>query len=1136
MNPLEKIIDKLKIKPTLEQREQVEVVLGAPKQEEVIIRNITIREDINKNYQRDALKEKLKASKMSKVTIRIPAKEPAETHSAAPVFKPSKKPVKTAKKISLIIEEEDEDEHEKGEVELMKDEGAVVPQPRKKGRTTEKAKKGVAILGPEEFVQIGDVPIIDRIYKKDPPVKYKVSSYYMNNREIFVNFINSLFEPYRKELEDDTSIISCDTIGSGSDSFSLLTHQQIVRDYINLYTPYRGLLLFHGLGSGKTCTSIAIAEGMKNNKRIIIMTPASLRRNYMEELKKCGDFIYKKNQNWTWISTDSHPDQIDTLSMLLSLPVEYIKRKHGAWLINIKEPPNYPTLTSQDKKSLDEQLDEMIQIKYTFINYNGLRSNRLKELTNNFEKNLFDDAVVIIDEAHNFISRIVNKISKEKDIAVNDKGEKEYLPKALSLKLYHYLLDAKSARVVLLTGTPIINYPNEIGVLFNILRGYIKTWEMQLDIKTNKKISTDTLQSILMRDKNLDYLDYSPASNKLYVTRNPLGFKNKIKESSGYLGVTNEKKDETGKSVFDSEYISDNDFERKLIGYLKRNDIEVIPNSVKIHNYTALPDKLDNFITRFIDPVTKSIKNIESFKRRIVGLTSYFRSAQEDLLPRYEKTPEYYHVIKIPMSPYQFKVYESARKEERKMEKSSKKKQGSFDKDGIYKDATSTYRIFSRLFCNFVMPVPPGRPMPREASEVQNMENLLKAAEKEEIRQDIDADNEGELEGDVALNAIGDVTYQDRINNAIKEIKNNASEYLSPEGLQTYSPKFLHILDNIMDPEYKGLHLVYSQFRTLEGIGIFTMVMEANGFAQFKIVKTSSGAWEIQMKESDLGKPTFALYTGTETAEEKEIIRNIYNGDWDFVPTNIASHLREISNNNNMGEIIKVFMITSSGSEGINLRNTRYVHIMEPYWHPVRTEQVIGRARRICSHKELPIELQSVEVFVYLMTFTAEQIKSDDSIELKQKDLSKRDPKVPLTSDEALYEISSIKEEVNTQLINAVKEAAIDCAVYSHNSKENLHCLNFGEPINSKFAFNPSISADQTDIVATLNKKEIKWKAKPVKIYGIDYAARKMNETLYNIYDLKSYEAAQESGVNPLLIGTLEIDAKGKKVFKTIVV
>ena len=41
---------------------------------------------------------------------------------------------------------------------------------------------------------------------------------------------------------------------------------------MNLYTPYRGLLLYHGLGSGKTCTSIAIAEGMKDSKSIIIMT------------------------------------------------------------------------------------------------------------------------------------------------------------------------------------------------------------------------------------------------------------------------------------------------------------------------------------------------------------------------------------------------------------------------------------------------------------------------------------------------------------------------------------------------------------------------------------------------------------------------------------------------------------------------------------------------------------------------------------------------------------------------------------------------------------------------------------------------------------------------------------------------
>ena len=64
----------------------------------------------------------------------------------------------------------------------------------------------------------------------------------------------------------------------------------------------------------------------------------------------------------------------------------------------------------------------------------------------------------------------------------------------------------------------------------------------------------------------------------------------------------------------------------------------------------------------------------------------------------------------------------------------------------------------------------------------------------------------------------------------------------------------------------------------------------------------------------------FVLYTGTETTEEKEIVRNIYNSNWKFVPNSIVKQLQKISTNNNYGEIIKVFMITSSGAEGISLK------------------------------------------------------------------------------------------------------------------------------------------------------------------------------------------------------------------------
>ena len=55
-------------------------------------------------------------------------------------------------------------------------------------------------------------------------------------------------------------------------------------------------------------------------------------------------------------------------------------------------------------------------------------------------------------------------------------------------------------------------------------------------------------------------------------------------------------------------------------------------------------------------------------------------------------------------------------------------------------------------------------------------------------------------------------------------------------------------------------------------------------------------------------------------------------------------------------------MITASGAEGISLKNVRFVHIMEPYWHPVK-RQVIGRARRICSHADLPKDLQKCYSF-----------------------------------------------------------------------------------------------------------------------------------------------------------------------------
>ena len=1094
-------------------------------------------------FDRRTLLKKLTESKKTKVTIR-PVLEKEIEQVSQQFIEPT---VKKAKRIDikqpLIIEGEDEESPEefimnpKKKIEETPKEVIPIIPPKEKKRKTQKPEKGIAVLGPEVIVEIGDTDLRKRMPIKNPPINIKVSSYIMNNREIYVNFINSLFEPYKRELEENRENISCDTIGKSNSDFSLLTHQKIVRDYMNLYTPYRGLLLYHGLGSGKTCTSIAIAEGMKDSKSIIIMTPASLRANYIGELKKCGDLLYKKNQFWEWISIEQQPEALTTISAILNLPQEYIRRHGGAFFVNIKKKSNYDDLSDTNKRILEEQLDEMIRQKYKFINYNGLREKRLEEMTSGYTKNIFDNGVVIIDEAHNFISRIVNKIKREKPIPESKRGEKEHMPLNLSIKLYEMLLNAKNVRIILLSGTPIINYPNEFGILFNILRGYIKTWNIPLVINTNKKIDRQSLQEILLGEKTLDYLDYSPSSKMLTITRNPFGFKNKIKKDSGYQGVSNNKKNESGETEFDVEFISDDDFERKIISILRRNDIDILPDGIEIKYKKALPDSFDEFISRYVDENDRKLKNTDALKRRILGLSSYFRSAQESLLPKFDKQLGVdYHIVRVTMSDAQFKLYESARVEERKIETAKPKKSTAED----YQEKSSTYRIFSRLFCNFIIP---DRPIPirknkteeegkqEEGGEESNIVALLKQGKKIEAKQDVQDDREGEIEGDEVLEDLGGTTYMERLKNKMKEMEENSENFFTPEALQTYSPKFLHILENIQDPQYQGLHLLYTQFRTAEGVGLFTLVLNKNGFTQFKIRKNTAGLWQIDIPEADEGKPTYALYTGTETVEEKEIVRKIYNGEWDDIPDSISSVLKSKYRNNNMGEVIKVFMITSSGSEGINLRNTRYVHLMDPYWHPVRSEQVIGRARRICSHKDLPPALQTVEVFVYLMVFSESQLKSDEAIELKRKDLSKSLPKTPQTSDQYLFEISEIKANLTNQLTDVIKESAFDCYIYS-----NGKCVNFGDPSIDKFSYVPDYAQQQNDTTVQANKVAIKWVGKPVTINGVKYVYRRISDKVLNIYDFKSYEAAlTDPTIVPVQIGTYETNERGERVFKQIV-
>jgi hypothetical protein len=1048
------------------------------------------------------------------------------------------------------------------------------PAPKKTTEKKPRAKKAAKGAPSEEKSEkMTKTNLITRLPKPTKLV-VKTSPYYMTNRKLYIQKIRELFNPYSAEIEKMSENIKCGTELENVD-FKLLTHQKIVRDYLNLYSPYRGLLLYHGLGSGKTCTSIAIAEGMKSEKQIVLMTPASLKTNFFAELKKCGDHLYRKNQYWEFVGIAGQPTNIELLSTSLNIPRATIEKNRGAWLVDVKKPANFASLSSSDQESIDAQLDVMIRSKYQDINYNGLNANIMKNLTENGAKNPFDNKVVIIDEAHNLVSRIVNKMKK---------------PASINYKLYDYLMKAQNARVVLLSGTPIINYPNEIAVLFNILRGAIKTWTVPVAAKTEQKINRDTILELFSKNgvTQYDYVEY--ADNKITITRNPFGFVNTFKkEKTGGGGVPKHKKtikqqrapknrtkkqnpaaytvekgvihinrqpeyeiqeeesvdfydraqkDEdfhnggapdkfdkyTGIKLDATGNITDEQFITQIKKILRDNQIEVIDGLIKIDYNKPLPDNPEAFLNTFIDTTEKTMKNENVFKRRILGLTSYFRSAQEQLLPSFVMNENsIYHIEKIEMSDHQFGEYVVIRKneiEEEKRSKQQKQKQARAQEAGKNDDVfsmSSTYRIFSRACCNFAFPTGITRPLPDKKESKDEETEEPDSAESETV-DGISLNDEHLVEIPTEKTQ---TKYAERIQAALTTLSDG--KYLSNENLMESSPKFVKILENLKNPENAGLHLLYSQFRTIEGIGILKLILEANGFAEFKLTYTN-GSWDIENDETNADKPKFVLYTGTETAEEKEIVRNIYNGNWGIIPNVISDKLKKQASNNKNGEIIKIFMITSSGAEGINLKNTRFVHIVEPYWHNVRVEQVIGRARRICSHEDLPQELRTVKVFLYISVFSEKQKTDKQNIEIMIHDLSRipdsNGKQQSVTTDESLFEIANIKTDINQHILKSIKESAIDCTLYKN--AENLVCYgsNQGKINTNLFSSYPTLEMDLGER-DDLNLKATKIKLTETKpINGIVYAIDKKTGELY---DLAKYKTGQ-------LVKVGNIIKKGQKV------
>jgi len=217
----------------------------------------------------------------------------------------------------------------------------------------------------------------------------------------------------------------------------LLKQQVFLSTYINdNYDNIDRMLLFHGIGTGKTCTSITIAETiMERDKKMkaLVILPARLKTNFIDELisETCG-----LNR--------------------------YISKEDYSMFIN-------PRMSSKDKDKIRERFMRNINVNYEIVSYERLRKILLdsKDYKTTIEK-LTKNRIIIIDEVHNLIAskiptEILDKIKASKII---DKKTKSI--NAVILRLITTLAD-KSCKLFLLTATPVFdNYGQFIQLVLNL--------------------------------------------------------------------------------------------------------------------------------------------------------------------------------------------------------------------------------------------------------------------------------------------------------------------------------------------------------------------------------------------------------------------------------------------------------------------------------------------------------------------------------------------------------------------------------------------------------------------------------------------------------------------------------------------
>jgi hypothetical protein len=1045
-----------------------------------------------------------------------------------------------------------------------------------------------------------------------------IDNWELGNSNQFSSFINDSFVSNLDEQilsvdeSEDTNMQQIRIWDNKNNTFKMIRpfkHQLFVKNYLNTGTPYRGLLLYHGLGSGKSGASVIIAESF-NDRQVVILLPASLESNYKTEIQTFGSQSYKKANHWVFVpfnlgkgitKTKDKRTEIRTMFENIGISKQIlnlimIKRKKkgyasGIWLINtLKNYPNYITeeekrnieasseYTSQDSSSresieilseaqkieIDYQIDLMYNYKYKFIHTNAgsstitsilkLTGNKYKKvkkelgLTKKDSKlsqeerltildrmytkgiNPFDNKLVVVDEVHNLAS------------AISGNGYNAPL-------IYELLMRAKNCKFVLLSGTPVINNAYELAIICNLLKGFTISYEFTL---LQSISDMDAFHTLMKKNKKI--YTYIVEQSVIKIITNPKYFSNTEQDEHTFsveynrddillnrpfpemfmenMNKTDFKVEETYTiqyySVFNDILTGDTSKWRNKDLRIANITSSEISDEIKVNPFRLMSSKhkkksIEAFSERYINANDLSVTNVIDFKKRILGIISFYnevatRDIDNPIFPDMINAED--DETNITMSNFQFKLYVIDREKEREYETLSKKLS---QMDGVFSTA-NLFKVYSRTLG--IMVFPPTVSRPRHS----------------QIKNEVEAKNPGLTENPSKRKELKkkiEELYVAKCYQVIDSLTQTQLQYENTEelyNLNILSPKYTLILKNIF--KTPGLVFGYSQFRSIEGIGLFSKVLAANGYylytkhkkemdvesKSFKLFdkvrfETVTDTWETYTifqidNEEDMDTENMYHIRNVNSVEQivtKDQIFTCYFSLWTGEEAvderrELLRHFNEVDNK--YGTKCLILLTTSAGAEGISLMNVRQVHIMEPYWNNVRIKQVIGRARRVRSHNNLPLSQRNVKIFQYIIRFTTEQLNGTwtndtiiQDIERKEEleEQTDEDTKIPignmsmlittkdggLTSDETLYNIANNKSTILDKFLKIFKEVAIDCTFNESDNKitndvdvtdtTNFNCYkNLEEDKEDSLSLNIFSEHSNSDLIVTEDSSVVK--------------------------------------------------------------